>query len=78
MAEANRPELAIPLGKSPEFKNMKSDIAKQVLDGMGGTSNGGPSKIDVIVQLEGTTVGRKLIDIINETQNKVGRTLLEV
>ena len=75
IGEGRYNEAVIPLGQSPQFKDMKADIAQMVIDSMP-QSKGGPSEI--VIQLDKDVLGRASISSINDYQRKIGRTLLVV
>jgi len=69
-ARAN-PELVSP-------KNDVKDALKEAVSELGGMANSGPRTITIINELGGKEVGRKIINLINDTQEDAGKTLLKV
>lgn len=67
-------EAVIPLGQSPQFANMKQDIADAVAEAMGSNAGGQSYKIDMY--LDDVVVGSVLIDNINRTGKMTGKTIL--
>lgn len=45
---------------------------------MGGAGGRQPIKAEIVVNIGGKEAGRKIIDIINETQEDAGKTLLKI
>ena len=76
IGEGKYDEAVIPLGNSPQFADMKSDIADDVVERLGGNSSNGDTV--VIMQMDGEKYARATIKNINKLQRKAGRTLLEV
>lgn len=77
IGEGRYNEAVIPLGNSPQFAEMKSDIAADVVDALN-SKNYQPQEITIINEIGGYEFGRKVIKVINDTQNQAGMTLLEV
>lgn len=75
IGEGKYDEAVIPLGNSPQFSNMKQDIADAVIQGLAG-SNGG--KVDVYFQVDGDTWGKASIKNINKLQRQAGKTLIKI
>lgn len=64
-------------GSNPEIvtpENLMADTFRRVLK----ENRGGPEKLVVVTEIGGVEVGRKVIDLINSTQEVAGRTLLKV
>ena len=76
IGEGKYDEAVIPLGNSPQFAEMKADIADDVIERLGGNSSSGDTV--VIMQMDGEKYARATIKNINKLQRKAGRTLLEV
>lgn len=69
VGEGRYPEAVIPLGDSPQFRDMKSEIVASVLDGISG-SNGGSAEI--VLNMDGRELARKLVDHLNGEYRRRG------
>lgn len=79
IGEGKYDEAVVPLGRSPQFKSMKEDIAAEVARKLTPTPSsqvGQPSSVDanrpIILQLNGREVARGILPEIQLTQNQVG------
>lgn len=75
VGEGRYNEAVIPLGASPQFADMKRDIADMVLQGMSAMGGG---SADVVLVVDGDTWGRASIKNINKVQRQAGQTLLKL
>lgn len=75
IGEGRYNEAVIPLGQSPQFSSMKTDIANAVAEALGNSSTG---PIDITIKVKDETLAKVAIDSINRLQRRAGRTLLEV
>lgn len=73
IGEGRYDEGVVPLGNSPQFANMKQEIANAVADAIGSQS-GASYTIDMY--LDDTVVGSVLIDNINRTAKLTGKTVM--
>lgn len=69
VGEGRYPEAVIPLGDSPQFRDMKSEIVASVLNGIGG-NNGGSAEI--VLNMDGRELARKLVDHLNSEYRRRG------
>lgn len=76
IGEGRYSEAVIPLGQSPQFADMKKDIANMVVAAVG--ASGGSQNIEVTVKIKEETLAKYAISGINKMQRQAGRTLLEV
>lgn len=70
IGEGRYDEAVVPLGNSPQMRNMKEDIANAVLQAMPRVENGGGVKqVELNFTLDGNvSLGKKLINLIDETE----------
>lgn len=71
IGEGRYNEAVIPLGQSPQFKDMKKDIANEV-----SKQSGGSTIVHADIYLGDTLVGSALIDTINQTTKLTGKAVL--
>lgn len=81
IGEGRYNEAVVPLGNSPQFAEMKEDIASAVLRKIGPTpayQSGQPSggQTPVVIQLNGRDLARAILPYIGYTQSQVGVKLV--
>jgi len=76
VGEGRYPEAVVPLGSSPQFRDMKQDIATAVIQGLAfmDRKKAVESK-EVVLNLDGTRFGRAIIAQINQEYRRKGMDL---
>lgn len=75
VGEGKYPEAVVPLGSSPQFSQMKNDIAAAVLQGIsqyGIGANAGGTKSEIVINLDGRELARKQIDHLESEYRRRG------
>ena len=78
VGEGKYPEAVVPLGDSPQFTNMKAEIANAVLQGltaMNYGSGGGSAPSEIVFNLDGERFARAIIPKINGETRRNGYVL---
>lgn len=70
-------EAITPTG-GPRFREMTSNIAKDVVEFTGGGTGGGDTNVDLYIQFEDSTFGRASIKAINSVQRSAGKVLVKI
>ena len=74
IGEGRYSEAVVPLGQSPQFAEMKRDIADDVVNRLSGSGG----NVEVIFQVDSDTWGRASIKGINKVQRQAGKTLIKI
>lgn len=69
VGEGRYPEAVIPLGDSPQFRDMKSDIVASVLNGING---GGGGSAEIVLNMDGRELARRLVNHLNGEYRRRG------
>ncbi len=75
VGEGRYPEAVVPLGDSPQFSEMKTDIANAVLTGISAMNRQGSaqgSSSEVVINVDGSRLARMIIPQINKEQRRKG------
>ena len=76
VGEGRYPEAVVPLGSSPQFAEMKDDIANAVIQGIFAANRaGGSEKAELVLNLDGEKLARVIIPRINKENNRRGYAL---
>lgn len=73
IGEGRYDEAVVPLGRSPQFRDMKKEIADEVSKQSGGSG----TVVKADIYLGETLVGSALIDTINRTSKLTGKTVVQ-
>jgi len=87
VGEGRYPEAVVPLGSSPQFASMKTDIANAVVQGImalnGTTKNRSSNSVgsnEIVLNVDGTRLARVMLPRLSNEQKRTGHnvTLREV
>jgi hypothetical protein len=82
VGEGRYPEAVVPLGDSPQFSSMKSDIASAVVQAMSAvmgnqskrSNNSGPSEI--VLNIDGSRLARFMLPSLSSEQKRIGYNVM--
>lgn len=74
IGEGRYPEAVIPLGDSPQFTSMKSDIANAVLQGLSAMNTGNTSSRseEIVLNIDGERFARAILPKIDKERSRKG------
>lgn len=77
VGEGRYPEAVVPLGSSPQFAEMKDDIANAVIQGIfaANRAGGNSGQTELVLNLDGEKLARVIIPRINKENNRRGYAL---
>lgn len=76
IGEGRYNEAVVPLGNSPQFTNMKQDIADSVIEGLNQVFGNQKDDTEVILMVDGEQFGKVAIKNINKVGRKSGKVLI--
>ena len=77
VGEGRYPEAVVPLGSSPQFASMKTDIAAAVVQGVAALSGGrGKSgdTVEVVLNIDGDKFARAILPAMEKEYRRKGRS----
>ena len=72
VGEGRYSEAVVPLGDSPQFASMKTDIANAVLQGLTAVQSGGGGCGEIILDLDGEVLARAVLPKIEKENRRRG------
>lgn len=75
IGEGSYPEAVVPLGDSPQFSSMKTDIANAVLQGIQAMQSGRGGSSEIVLNLDGERFARAILPKINGETRRNGYVL---
>jgi len=78
VGEGRYPEAVVPLGNSPQFSSMKTDIAAAVIQGMSavmgnqGRNNRNNTPSEIVLNIDGTRLARVMLPNLEGEQRRAG------
>ena len=77
VGEGRYPEAVVPLGSSPQFANMKAEIAAAVVQGiaaLGGGRGKSGGTVEVVLNIDGDKFARAILPAMEKEYRRKGRS----